>query len=171
MTPIPAELLGLGCIKVFPVISRFSFVVLTLVDHVAQFHAFQGSPGSLETLETQHGLHSPFDTPVILLYKVVQVFEDKIVKRAVVMLLEPIYEQDFYNCSFGFRKQRSAHDALQSLRGNIMREDCSRVEVVLPKRFERFGLKLHPEKTRRVDFRAYRRKENKRKGTPVSFDG
>lgn len=49
-------------------------------------------------------------------------FEDKIVQRAVVMLLEPIYEQEFYHCSFGFRPQRSAHQALQSLRNHIMEE-------------------------------------------------
>jgi RNA-directed DNA polymerase len=30
-------------------------------------------------------------------------FEDKIAQRAIVMLLEPIYEQDFLDCSFGFR--------------------------------------------------------------------
>jgi len=30
-------------------------------------------------------------------------FEDKIVQRAVVMLLDPIYEHDFYNSSYGFR--------------------------------------------------------------------
>jgi len=41
--------------------------------------------------------------------------EDKILQRAVVMLLEPIYEQDFYNCSFGYRTGRSAHQALESL--------------------------------------------------------
>ena len=39
-------------------------------------------------------------------------FEDKIVQRAVVMLLEPIYEHDFYDGSFGFRPNRSAHQAL-----------------------------------------------------------
>ena len=31
------------------------------------------------------------------------------------MLLEPIYEQEFMECSFGFRPGRSAHDALQYL--------------------------------------------------------
>ena len=31
------------------------------------------------------------------------------------MLLEPIYEQDFYACSFGFRPGRSAHQALEAL--------------------------------------------------------
>jgi RNA-directed DNA polymerase len=41
--------------------------------------------------------------------------EDKILQRAVVMLLEPIYEQDFLDCSYGFRPGRSAHQALQSL--------------------------------------------------------
>jgi len=40
-------------------------------------------------------------------------FEDKIVQRAVVMLLEPIYEHDFHDGSFGFRLKRSAHQALQ----------------------------------------------------------
>ena len=47
-------------------------------------------------------------------------FEDKLVQRAVVMLLEPIYEQTFYDCSFGFRPGYSAHQALQSLRNHIM---------------------------------------------------
>ena len=41
--------------------------------------------------------------------------EDKILQRAVVMLIEPIYEQDFHDCSYGFRPGRSAHQALQSL--------------------------------------------------------
>jgi len=30
------------------------------------------------------------------------VFESKIAERAVVMLLEAVYEQDFYDCSYGF---------------------------------------------------------------------
>lgn len=41
--------------------------------------------------------------------------EDKLLQRAVAMLLEPIYEQDFLDCSYGFRPRRSAHDALESL--------------------------------------------------------
>ena len=43
--------------------------------------------------------------------------EDKVLQRAVVMLLEPIYETDFSDNSYGFRKGRSAHQALQSLWG------------------------------------------------------
>ncbi len=41
--------------------------------------------------------------------------EDKLLQRAVAMLLEPIYEQDFLDCSYGFRPGRSAHGALQAL--------------------------------------------------------
>ena len=40
---------------------------------------------------------------------------DKVLQRAVVMALEPVYEQDFLNCSYGFRPGRSAHGALQRL--------------------------------------------------------
>lgn len=42
-------------------------------------------------------------------------FEDKVLQRAVAMVLEPVYEQDFDDCSFGFRPKRSAHQALQAL--------------------------------------------------------
>ncbi len=42
-------------------------------------------------------------------------FEDKILQRAVVMVLETIYEQDFMDCSYGFRPGRSAHQALAAL--------------------------------------------------------
>jgi RNA-directed DNA polymerase len=42
-------------------------------------------------------------------------FEDKVLQRAVLMVLEPIYEQDFLACSYGFRPRRSAHDALHAL--------------------------------------------------------
>ena len=48
--------------------------------------------------------------------------EDKIVQRAIVMLLEPIYECDFSDASFGFRRGRSAHQALQHLRNRMMDE-------------------------------------------------
>ena len=43
-------------------------------------------------------------------------FEDKVLQRAVVMVLEALYEQDFKDCSYGFRPGRSAHQALASLR-------------------------------------------------------
>ena len=50
----------------------------------------------------------------------VPAFGDKVLQRAVVMLLEPIYEQDFLDCSYGFRPGRSAHQALETARENLM---------------------------------------------------
>jgi len=47
-------------------------------------------------------------------------FEDKVLQRAVAMLLEPLYEQDFLDCSYGFRPDRSAHQALEALWGQTM---------------------------------------------------
>lgn len=47
-------------------------------------------------------------------------FEDKVLQRAVAMILEAIYEQDFLPCSYGFRPGRSAHQALAAVRGDLM---------------------------------------------------
>lgn len=48
-------------------------------------------------------------------------FEDKVAQRAVAMVLEAVYEQDFYDCSYGFRPGRSPHDALDAFRKQAMR--------------------------------------------------
>jgi group II intron reverse transcriptase/maturase len=47
--------------------------------------------------------------------------EDKIVQTAVRDVLEAIYEQDFYDCSYGFRPERKAHDAIRELRADLDR--------------------------------------------------
>ena len=54
--------------------------------------------------------------------------EDKLLQRAVAMLLEPIYEQDFLDCSYGFRPGRSAHGALKALWSQCM---TGRVQWIL----------------------------------------
>lgn len=46
--------------------------------------------------------------------------EDKIVQKAVSMLMGAVYEQDFLPCSYGFREGRNAHDALAQLREQCM---------------------------------------------------
>jgi len=43
-------------------------------------------------------------------------FEDKVLQRAVTMVLEPIYEQDFLPCSYGFRRGRNQHQCIEALR-------------------------------------------------------
>lgn len=42
-------------------------------------------------------------------------FEDKVLQRAIAMVLEAIYEQQFLDCSYGFRPKRSAHQALRAV--------------------------------------------------------
>jgi RNA-directed DNA polymerase len=44
---------------------------------------------------------------------------DRVVQSAVVLILEPIFESDFLDCSYGFRPGRSAHEALEAIRENL----------------------------------------------------
>ena len=44
---------------------------------------------------------------------------DRVVQTAVLLILEPIFEADFEDCSYGFRPGRSAHDALEEVRQSI----------------------------------------------------
>ena len=154
-------------------------------------------------------------------------FEDKVLQRAVAMVLEAVYEQSFRDCSYGFRPRRSAHQALRVVQSQTVKmagkwlnagvmehgaieypeagtpqggvispilaniylhevldewfarqvvprlagrailvrfaddlviifeyeQDARRVFEVLPKRLAKYGLTLHPEKTRLIDFR------------------
>ena len=45
----------------------------------------------------------------------ISALEDKVVQRAVAEVLEAVYEQDFLDCSYGFRRGRSPHDAVRRL--------------------------------------------------------
>jgi len=68
---------------------------------------YQAPPVERVWLDKEDGRRRPIGKPT---------FEDKIVQRAVAMLLGAIYEQDFQDCSYGFREGRSPHQALSELR-------------------------------------------------------
>ncbi len=55
----------------------------------------------------------------------ISAFEDKLVQDVVRKVLEAIYEQDFLDCSYGFRPGRSAHDALRTLDRVVHRGEVS----------------------------------------------
>jgi group II intron reverse transcriptase/maturase len=74
---------------------------------------YQAAPVERVWIEKADGGQRPIGKPA---------FEDKIVQRAVAMLLEAIYEQDFHDGSYGFRQGRSPHDALRALRERCMTE-------------------------------------------------
>jgi len=63
-------------------------------------------------------------------------FEDKVAQRAIAMVLEAVYEQDFLSCSYGFRPGRSAHQALRQLSGVMTRRQCWVLEVDIRKYFD-----------------------------------
>ena len=48
--------------------------------------------------------------------------ENKVLERAVSMVLEPVYEEEFYDFSFGFRPGRNAQQALSHLRGQCLEQ-------------------------------------------------
>jgi len=77
---------------------------------------YKAPPVERVWLEKEDGRKRPIGKPT---------FEDKIVQRAVVMLLEPIYDQEFYDFSHGFRKEHSAHQALHELREKCRQENIN----------------------------------------------
>jgi group II intron reverse transcriptase/maturase len=78
-------------------------------------------------------------------------FEDKILQRAVTMVLDAVYEQDFLPCSHGYRPGRSAHGALRELRQDIMEMGGGWVlEVDIRSYFDSL---LHPQLRKILDQR------------------
>jgi group II intron reverse transcriptase/maturase len=55
----------------------------------------------------------------------ISAFEDKLVQDALRELLQAIYEQDFLDCSYGFRPGRSAHDAIRALHRCVYRGEMN----------------------------------------------
>jgi RNA-directed DNA polymerase len=69
--------------------------------------------------------------------------EDKIVQGALREVLDVVYEQDFLECSYGFRPKRSAHDALRAVNQMVSREG---IEVVLEADIQAFFDSIDREK-------------------------
>jgi RNA-directed DNA polymerase len=63
-------------------------------------------------IEKPDGRKRPLGIPVV---------RDRVVQAACLLILEPIFEADFEPCSYGFRPERNAHQALAEIRGHLER--------------------------------------------------
>ncbi len=55
----------------------------------------------------------------------IPVIRDRVVQMATLLILEPIFEEDFEDCSYGFRPGRSAHQALAEIKGHLQEGFCA----------------------------------------------
>ena len=85
-------------------------------EFLAQIHeelkarTYRASPVKRVYIPKTDGTKRPLGIPTL---------KDRVVQMAVVLILEPIFEADFHECSHGFRPGRKAHDALEAIRDNL----------------------------------------------------
>jgi len=66
----------------------------------------------------------------------IPVLRDRVVQAAVLLLLEPVFEADFLECSHGFRPGRSAHDALREIQASLQAGRCAVYDADLSSYFD-----------------------------------
>jgi hypothetical protein len=149
---------------------------------------YRAKPSKRVWLPKPDGRHRPIGIAAL---------EDKIVQQGVVWVLNQIYEKDFHGFSYGFRPERSPHNALDAIwvgitqrkikaigeviivryaddfvMGFQYRREAERFLGEMKERFDQYGLEIHREKTRLIEFGRFAEanRAERGEGKPETFD-
>lgn len=101
---------GIDGVTVQQVLAEDPFTLLKQIREELRAKTYRPAPIKRVYIPKANGKQRPLGIPTV---------KDRIVQTATLPVLEPIFEADFLDCSFGFRPGRSAHDALSAIEANL----------------------------------------------------